>query len=178
MERQARGEEPVETKRTHEYCSFIVNAMETNFPYVMNANVQNTLGRSTYANGGAGSPLISNLPPNCNVEVPCLVDGSGVRPCAVGDLPEQLAAINRTNVNVQALAVEGALTGDREMIYRAIQMDPLTSALLPLSQIRQMVDDLFAAESSHLPQFQPKAGTNGKASNGKLTARRKVAATG
>jgi len=171
MERQARGEEPVETKRTHEYCSFIVNAMETNVPYVMNANVQNTLGRSTYANGGAGSLLISNLPPNCNVEVPCLVDGSGVHPCAVGDLPEQLAAINRTNVNVQALAVEGALTGDREMIYRAIQMDPLTSALLPLSQIREMVDTLFAAESDYLPQFIPQPTTNGRARrNGKAAA--------
>ena len=153
MERQARGEEPVETRRTHEYCSYIVNAMETNVPYVMNANVQNTLGHSTFASGGAGSLLISNLPPACNVEVPCLVDGSGVRPCAVGDLPEQLAAINRTNVNVQALGVEGALTGDREMIYRAVQMDPLTSALLPLSQIRQMVDELFASEADYLPQF-------------------------
>ncbi|MDQ3701983.1 MAG: alpha-glucosidase/alpha-galactosidase [Chloroflexota bacterium] len=153
MERQARGETPIETTRTHEYCSFIVNSMETNTPYVMNANVPNTLGRSTQRNGGAGSLLISNLPPNCNVEVPCLVDGSGVRPCAVGDLPEAGAAINRTNVNVQALAVEGALTGDREMIYRAVQMDPLTGALLPLSKIREMVDELFAAEAEYLPQF-------------------------
>jgi alpha-galactosidase len=107
--------------------------------------------------------LISNLPPNCNVEVPILVDGSGLRPCAVGDLPEQLAAINRTNVNVQALAVEGALTGDREMIYRAVQMDPLTGALLPLSKIREMVDELFAAEAAYLPQFTAGAGTNGRA---------------
>lgn len=156
MERQARGEEPVETERTHEYCSFIVNSLETNTPYVMNANVPNTLGRSTQRNGGAGALLISNLPPNGNVEVPCLVDGSGVRPCAVGDLPEACAAINRTNVNVQALAVEGALTGDREMIYRAVQLDPLTSALLPLSKIREMVDELFAAEAEYLPQFSPR----------------------
>jgi alpha-galactosidase len=153
MERQARGDEPVETERTHEYCSYIVNSMETNTPYVMNANVQNTLGRSTALGGGAGSVLISNLPPACNVEVPCLVDGSGVHPCAVGDLPEALAAINRTNVNVQALAVEGALSGDREMIYRAVQMDPLTSALLTLAKTREMVDELFAAEAAFLPQF-------------------------
>jgi alpha-galactosidase len=153
MERQARGEEPVDTKRTHEYCSFILNAMETNTPYVMNGNVQNTLGRSGQLNGGAGSQLISNLPPNCSVEVPILVDGSGLRPCAVGDLPEQLAAINRTNVNVQALAVEGSLTGDRKMIHRAVQMDPLTSSLLPLSKIREMVDELFKAETEYLPQF-------------------------
>ncbi|HEX2186520.1 MAG TPA: alpha-glucosidase/alpha-galactosidase [Chloroflexota bacterium] len=153
LERQARGEEPVETGRTHEYCSYIVNAMETNTPYVMNANVPNTHGRSTQLNGGAGSLLISNLPPTCNVEVPCLVDGAGVHPCAVGDLPEPCAAINRTNVNVQALAVEGALSGDREMIYRAVQLDPLTGALLPLSRIREMVDELFAAEAAYLPQF-------------------------
>jgi alpha-galactosidase len=165
MERQARGEEPVETQRTHEYCSYILNALQTNTPYVMNGNVQNTLGRSPQANGGQGSPLISNLPPNCSVEVPILVDGSGLRPCAVGDLPEPCAAINRTNVNVQALAVEGALTGDREMIYRAVQLDPLTGALLPLSKIRAMVDELFAAEAAYLPQFQPRpgAGGNGRA---------------
>jgi alpha-galactosidase len=153
MERQARGEEAVETGRTHEYCSYIVNAMQTNTPYVMNANVPNTLGRSGQASGGAGSLLISNLPPACNVEVPCLVDGSGVRPCAVGDLPEPLAAINRTNVNVQALAVEGALSGEREMVYRAVQLDPLTGALLPLGRVREMVDELFAAEAQYLPQF-------------------------
>jgi len=121
---------------------------------VRSGNVPNTLGRSGFANGGAGSVLISNLPANCNVEVPILVDGSGLRPCAVGDLPEQLAAINRTNVNVQALAVEGSLTGDREMIYRAVQMDPLTSALLPLSKVREMVSELFAAEAAYLPQFE------------------------
>jgi alpha-galactosidase len=72
----------------------------------------------------------------------------------VGDLPEPLAAINRTNVNVQALAVEGALTGDRDMVHRAVQMDPLTSALLPLHTIREMVDQLFAAEAAYLPQFK------------------------
>jgi len=87
------------------------------------------------------------------VEVPCLVDGAGVHPCAIGDLPEQLAAINRTNVNVQALAVEGALTGDRDMIVRAVQMDPLTGALLPLSRIRDLVGELFTAEARFLPQF-------------------------
>jgi alpha-galactosidase len=87
------------------------------------------------------------------VEVPCLVDGAGVHPCAVGDLPEHLAGINRTNVNVQALAVEGSLTGDRDMIVRAVQMDPLTAALLPLSRIREMVGEMFAAEAAYLPQF-------------------------
>ncbi|HET7767693.1 MAG TPA: alpha-glucosidase/alpha-galactosidase [Chloroflexota bacterium] len=158
MQRQAKGQEPVETKRTHEYCSHILNAMETNVPYVMNGNVQNVLGRSGQVNGGMGSLLISNLPPNCSVEVPILVDGSGLRPCAVGDLPEACAAINRTNVNVQALAVEGALTGDREMIHRAVQMDPLTAALLPLHKSREMVDELFKAEAEYLPQFKKQRG--------------------
>jgi alpha-galactosidase len=153
MAREARGEAPIPFTRTHEYCSYIVNAMETNVPFVMNANVPNTWGRSGFRGGGAGSLLISNLPPSCNVEVPCLVDGAGVHPCAIGDLPEQLAGINRTNVNVQALAVEGALTGDREMIVRAVQMDPLTAALLPLSRIREMVGEMFAAEAAYLPQF-------------------------
>jgi alpha-galactosidase len=153
MAREARGEAPIPFTRTHEYCSYIVNAMETNVPYVMNANVPNTWGRSDFRGGGAGSLLISNLPPSCNVEVPCLVDGAGVHPCAVGDLPEHLAGINRTNVNVQALAVEGALTGDREMIVRAVQMDPLTAALLPLSRIREMVGEMFVAEAACLPQF-------------------------
>jgi len=164
MKRQAKGQEPIETRRTHEYCSHILNAMETNVPYVMNGNVQNTLGRSGQAIGGTGSVLISNLPANCSVEVPILVDGSGLRPCAVGDLPEQLAAINRTNVNVQALAVEGALTGDREMVHRAVQMDPLTSALLPLHKSREMVDELFAAEAEYLPQFRRQKGRAATAS--------------
>jgi alpha-galactosidase len=154
MVRQSRGEEPIETARTREYCSYIVNAMETNVPYVFNGNVPNTQGRSRQANGGSGSLLIGNLPPNCNVEVPIVVDGAGLHPCAIGDLPEQCAAINRTNVNVQALAVEGALTGDREMVYRAVQMDPLSGALLTLARIREMVDDLFAAEAEYLPQFE------------------------
>lgn len=176
IERQARGDEAIETKRTHEYCSFILNAMETNSPYVMNGNVQNTLGRSSQLNGGMGSLLISNLPPNCNVEVPILVNGSGLRPCAVGDLPEPCAAINRTNVNVQALAVEGALTGDKEMIYRAVQMDPLTSALLPLSKIREMVDELFAAEADYLPQF--KGSVKGQGSRAKANGRANGRANG
>lgn len=184
MKRQAKGLEPVETRRTHEYCSHILNAMETNVPYVMNGNVQNVLGRSGQMNGGMGSLLISNLPPNCSVEVPILVDGSGLRPCAVGDLPEQLAAINRTNVNVQALAVEGALTGDREMIHRAVQMDPLTSALLPLHKIREMVDELFAAEGEYLPQFKRqrgkvRVGANGRAhTNGRANGAGAAAGVG
>ena len=83
VRRQVAGAEPIPTDRTHEYCSYIIHAIETNTPFRMNANVPNT-------------GLITNLPDGCCVEVPCLVDNAGVHPCHVGDLPPQLAALNRT----------------------------------------------------------------------------------
>jgi len=95
--------------------------------------------------------LITNLPEGCCVEVPCLVDRNGIQPTYIGNLPPQLAALNRTNINVQELAVIAALTGDREAVYHAIMMDPLTSAVLDLDQIRQMVDEMFEAEKEWLP---------------------------
>jgi alpha-galactosidase len=88
--------------------------------------------------------------------VPCLVDANGVQPTAIGALPPQCAAVNRTNVNVQELAVVAALTGDRAHIYHAVMLDPLTSALLTLDQIRSLVDDLLAAEAQWLPDFAPR----------------------
>jgi len=88
------------------------------------------------------------------VEVPCLVDGNGVQPTTVGALPTQLAALNRTNVNVQELIVEAALTGDAEAIYHAVMLDPLTAAVCTLPQIRALVDELLAAQARWLPQFQ------------------------
>lgn len=141
IRRQAAGAEPIAFDRTHEYCSFIVHAIETNTPYRMNGNVRNT-------------GLITNLPEGCCVEVPCLVDNTGIQPCFVGDLPPQLAAINRTNVNVQELAVKATLEGDRRYVYQAIKLDPLTGALLTLDQIHSLVDELFAAEAEWLPQFK------------------------
>ena len=98
--------------------------------------------------------LIANLPRNCNVEVPCYADRNGVNPTAVGDLPPQLAAINRTNVNVQELAVKAALTGDRDAVYHACALDPLTGAVCTLDEIRSMCDELFDAERKWLPQFK------------------------
>jgi alpha-galactosidase len=123
-----------------EYGAVIVNAMETNQPAVVYGNVPN-------------HGLIDNLPGGCCVELACLVDGNGIQPTHVGSLPPQCAAVNRTNVNVQELAVQAALTGDREHVYHAVMLDPLTSALLTLDQIRAMVDDLFAAQAQYLPQF-------------------------
>ena len=128
-----------------EYGAAIVNAAETGQSSVVYGNV---------ANRG----LIPNLPAGCCVELPCLVDRNGVQPTAVGPLPPQCAAVNRTNTNVQELAVEAALSGDREHVHHAVTLDPLTGALLTLGQIRTMVDELFAAEAGWLPDFAP-AGT-------------------
>lgn len=132
--------EYIDPKRSEEYCATIIHSMETNNPSIINGNVEN-------------KGLITNLPYGCCVEVPCLVDKNGVQPIYVGDLPPQLAALNRTNINVQELAVIGALTGDREAVYHAIMMDPLTAAVLDLDEIRQMVDEMFALQKEWLSQF-------------------------
>jgi alpha-galactosidase len=123
-----------------EYGAQIMYGMQTRRAQVIYGNVPNR-------------GLIPNLPEGCCVEVPCLVDGNGVQPTAVGPLPPQCAALNRTNVNVQELAVEAALSGERAHVYQAIMLDPLTGAILTLEQIRAMVDELFAAEAEWLPQF-------------------------
>jgi alpha-galactosidase len=141
LRRQAEGEEPIPMTRSSEYTSYIIESMETDKPYRVNVNVANT-------------GLITNLPADCVVEVPCLVDGLGVHPCYVGPLPPQLAALNRTNINVQELAVKAALEGDREVLYQAVALDPLTSALLPFKEMRQMVDEMFEALLPWMPQFQ------------------------
>jgi alpha-galactosidase len=113
--------------------------MERDEPVVIYGNVPN-----------AG--LIDNLPAGCCVEVACLVDGNGVQPTHAGALPVQCAALNRTNVNVQELAVAAALSGEREAVYRAIALDPLTGAVLTLDRLRAMTDELFAAEAAWLPE--------------------------
>jgi len=135
------GVRDLPTRRTHEYGSYILEAMETNRPLRINGNVPN-LG------------LIDNLPLGCCVEVPCLVDGNGVQPIAVGGLPTQLAALNRACVNVQELIVEAALTGDVEAVHHAVMVDPLTAAVCTLPQIHAMVDEMLQAQAQWLPQFQ------------------------
>ena len=97
--------------------------------------------------------LITNLPDGCCVEVPCLVDASGVQPTFIGNLPSQLAALNRTNINVQNLIVDAALTGDVDAVYHAVMLDPLTAAVCTLPQIHSMVSELLEAETQWLPQF-------------------------
>src|SRR5262249_55622230 len=98
--------------------------------------------------------LITNLQAGCCVEVPCLVNGSGIQPTHVGDLPPQLAALIMTNVNVQSLAVEAALTGRREHVYHAAMLDPHTAAELALDEIWKLVDELIAAHGDMIPSLR------------------------
>lgn len=126
--------------RSHEYASYIVEAIETDIPYRIHGNVMNT-------------GLITNLPAEACVEVACLVDRNGVTPTHVGSLPPQLAALNRTNINTQLLTVEAAITRKREHIYHAAMLDPHTSAELPLDHIVALCDDLIEAHGSWLPEF-------------------------
>lgn len=128
--------------RSKEYGSYIIDAMETNQPVKIGGNVLNTGG------------LISNLPTNACVEVPCLVDASGVTPTYVGDLPEQLAALNRTHINTQLLTIEAAMTGKKEHIYHAAMLDPHTAAELSIDDIVSMCDDLIEAHGDWLPKYK------------------------
>jgi alpha-galactosidase len=125
---------------SHEYGSRIMHAMETNTPYKIGGNVLNT-------------GLITNLPTEAIVEVPCLVDSSGIRPCFVGDLPPQLAALNMTNVNVHLLTIEAFVTKKKEHIYHAALLDPHTSSELTIDEIRSLCDDLIEAHGEWLQRF-------------------------
>lgn len=130
----------LEHHRSHEYASYILEAMETNRPYKIGGNVMNT-------------GLITNLPKDACVEVPCLVDASGINPVYIGDLPPQLAALNRTNINTQLLTIEAAITGKKEHIYHAAFLDPHTSSELSLDDIVSLCDDLIEAHGEWLPKF-------------------------
>jgi alpha-galactosidase len=134
------SDEPLVVERSHEYGSLIIHSIETGQPRVVYGNV---------TNGG----LIDNLPRDCCVEVPCLVDKNGPQPVRIGSLPPHLAALIQTNVNVQALTVEAALTGKRAHIYHAAMLDPHTAAELDLDQIWSLVDDLIEAHDDWLPEF-------------------------
>ena len=138
MKEMFEREDCIEVKRSHEYGSLIIHSLETGAPRVVYGNVPN--------NGH-----ITNLPTDCCVEVPCLVDRNGIQPTFVGDLPPQLAALIMTNVNVQSLTVEAALTGKREHVYHAAMLDPHTSAELTLDEIWSLVDELLEAHGDWLP---------------------------
>jgi alpha-galactosidase len=127
---------PVARAPSGEYGAEIVRACETGGPFVFNGNVPNTFEDQT---------LVDNLPSDCCVEVPCVASQRGLEPQAVGPLPRHLAALIQTNVNVQGLTVEAALTGRREAVYHAAMLDPHTAAELPLDEIAELVDELAAA---------------------------------
>jgi alpha-galactosidase len=126
-------------ERSNEYGSLIIHSLETGTPRVIYGNVMNR-------------GLIDNLP-ECCVEVPCLVDKNGIQPVRIGALPPQLAALMQTNINVQALTIEAALTRKREHIYHAAMLDPHTAAELDLEQIYHLVDDLIQAHGDWLPEY-------------------------
>lgn len=127
-------------ERSEEYASYIMEAIVTNKPYKIGGNVLN--------NG-----LIDNLPPEACVEVPCLVDGSGITPCHMGPLPLQLAAMNASNIYPQLLTIEAAATLEKRYIYNAAMMDPLTGTELNIKDIYAMVDELLEAHKDWLPEY-------------------------
>ncbi len=128
-------------ERSREYASRIIESIVTNTPYEIGGNVVNT------------GHLIANLPEDACVEVPCLVNGQGIHPCRVGRLPVQCAAMNMTNINVQLLTIEAAVTRKKEHIYQAAMLDPHTASELDIDTIVKMVDDLIEAHGSWLPAF-------------------------
>ncbi|MHC5033962.1 MAG: family 4 glycosyl hydrolase, partial [Planctomycetota bacterium] len=127
-----------------EYGSYIMHSMVAGVPRVIHGSVRN-------------DGIITNLPQGCAVEVPCLVDRNGLQPVHIGDLPPACAAVNRACVSVQDLTVRAGLSGNRDLVYAAVAMDPLTGALCTLGQIREMVDRLFEAQARWLPSFAGRA---------------------
>ncbi len=138
MKAEYESDAPITVKRSHEYGSLIIHSIETGTPRVVYGNV---------ANEG----LIDNLPQGCCVELPVLVDKNGLQPTKIGSLPPQLAALMQTNINVQSLTVEAALTGKKEHVYHAAMFDPHTAAELTLDEIYSMVDELLAAHGDYIP---------------------------
>ncbi|MDY5642614.1 MAG: alpha-glucosidase/alpha-galactosidase [Candidatus Faecousia sp.] len=127
--------------RSREYASYIMEAIVTNKPYKIGGNVLNC-------------GLIENLPRDACVEVPCLVDASGISPCHVGRLPVQLAAMNMTNINPQLLTIEAARTRKKETIYQAAMLDPHTAAELNIDDICAMVDELITAHGPYMDMYK------------------------
>ena len=128
-------------ERSREYASHIMEAMVTDKPYQIGGNVLN-------------KGLITNLPEDACVEVPCLVNKLGIQPTVIGKLPIQLAAMNMTNINPQLLTIEAAVTKKKEYVYQAAMLDPHTSSELSIDDIIAMCDDLFEAEKDWLPEYK------------------------
>jgi len=133
--------EEVGVERSEEYASRLIHSRETGQPRRLNLNVSNETG------------AIENLPNDACVEVPVLVDGTGLHPCSVGELPSSVTTFSQQHVAVQQLVVEGALENDREKIHRAVKQDPLTAAELTLDEIHEMTEELLAANDAYLPRL-------------------------
>jgi len=133
--------EPVDLKRGKEYAAYIINAYMGGEPYIFNGNVPN-------------ENIIPNLPYGACVEVPVCVSKGDFKPLHVGSLPPQCAALNNINIAVEEMAVEGALTGNAELIYHAACYDPLTASVLSLREIKKMVKEMFEKNRDYLPQFK------------------------
>jgi alpha-galactosidase len=131
----------VRVERSEEYASRLIHSIETDTPRRFNLNVSNE------------TDAIANLPSEACVEVPCLVDGTGVHPCSVGALPTELAAFDNQHVAVHELTVKAALENDRDALHRAVKLDPLTAASCTLSEIREMTEELLDANAAYLPDF-------------------------
>lgn len=133
--------EEIPIVKTFEYAPEIIHALESGKPFRANLNVLN-------------KGIISNLPADCVVEVPCYADSMGIHPCYIGELPDQLAALNRSNINVHILMAKAAVEKKTELIYQAVKLDPLTGALLNLDQIHEMVTELLEANAEYLKDFK------------------------
>jgi alpha-galactosidase len=131
----------VSVERSEEYASRLIHSIETDTPRRLNLNVSNE------------TTAIQNLPENACVEVPVLVDGTGLRPCSVGKLPTQIAAFCRQHATVHRLTLEGALNNDREKVHQAVKHDPLTAAECTLDEIHEMTTELIAANAEYLPEL-------------------------
>ncbi len=131
--------EAFEIERSGEYAALIIHSMVTGVPRTVYGNVRNT-------------GLITNLPQDACVEVPCLVDRAGLQPTHVGDLPAQCAALDRTFLNVVELTVRAALEGDRRSVLQAVMLDPNAGTVLSLAQMEALVDEMLAAEQDLMPE--------------------------
>jgi len=135
------AETPIELDRGEEYAAFIINALMGGEPFQFNGNIPNT-------------GLVTNLPQGACVEVPVWVSRKGFEPVHVGALPPQCATLTNLTAQIEEMAVEGALTGDPRLIFQAIAYDPLTSAVLSLAEIKQMVNQMFAQNKDYMPNFK------------------------
>lgn len=130
--------------RSVEYCSYILEAITTGVPFKLMGNVRN-------------DGYITNLPDGCCVEVPTFADGTGLHPTRIGALPPQCAAACMTNVIVQTLCAEAALSGDPEHLVHALALDPLTGAVCTLKEVRDMATEMLEELRPYLPQFEGKS---------------------